>query len=116
MVELVPPGSDEDEFRIDALFARSGIEQEIVRDAEVLRVFPDLTLPVARIPHLIAMKILASAPERESDRQDVRKLLEEASATELDEARALLRLISERGFDRKKDLPAELESALAGFR
>ena len=48
MVELVPPGSDEDEFRIDGLFALSGIEPETVRDAEVLRVFPALTLPVAR--------------------------------------------------------------------
>lgn len=113
LVELAAPGAEEGEIRVDALFALSGIEAEVARDAELLRIFPGLSAPVARIPHLIALKTLAVAPGREQDRIDLRRLAREASPAEIDEARSLLRLVAARGFDRKKDLEAELDGLLA---
>src|SRR5713226_9575459 len=44
---------------IDLLFASCGIEPEIVAQSELVEVFPSLRVPVARRPHLIAMKLLA---------------------------------------------------------
>ena len=49
---------------VDLLFASCGIEPELVRDAEPLEVFEGLTLPVARLEHLLAMKVLACAQTR----------------------------------------------------
>ena len=43
-------------------FASSGIEAETVADAEPLTVLGDAPLPVARVAHLLAMKILADDP------------------------------------------------------
>lgn len=43
---------------MDLLFASSGIEHEIVAAADPLEVLPDLTVPVARTGHLIALKPL----------------------------------------------------------
>ena len=51
---------------VDLLFASSGIEHEIVAAADPLEVLPDLTVPVARTGHLIALKLLArDAPRTE---------------------------------------------------
>ena len=44
---------------VDLLFASSGIEAETVTEAETLEILPGLKIPVARIPHLIALKVLA---------------------------------------------------------
>lgn len=44
---------------VDLLFASSGIEAEVAQSAEALEITPGLTLPVARIGHLIALKVLA---------------------------------------------------------
>ena len=44
---------------IDLLFASSGIEAEIVADADPIEVLPRLTLGVARTGHLIALKVLS---------------------------------------------------------
>ncbi|MFI5401543.1 MAG: hypothetical protein ACHQ1G_01195 [Planctomycetota bacterium] len=43
----------------DLLFASSGIEPEIVAAAEPLEVLPDVRLPVARLSHLLALKVLS---------------------------------------------------------
>jgi hypothetical protein len=43
---------------IDLLFASSGIEQEVVGDAEAIELLPPLTIDVARRGHLIALKVL----------------------------------------------------------
>ncbi|MEZ4219297.1 MAG: nucleotidyl transferase AbiEii/AbiGii toxin family protein [Polyangiaceae bacterium] len=48
---------------VDLLFASSGIEPEVVRDATPLAVLPRLEVPVASLAHLLAMKILAQTPE-----------------------------------------------------
>ncbi len=44
---------------IDLLFASSGIEGEIVAEAEPIQLLPNLTMRVARVGHLIALKILS---------------------------------------------------------
>jgi len=44
---------------IELLFASSGIESEVVADADAIELLPNLTLPVARAEHLIALKVLS---------------------------------------------------------
>ena len=44
---------------IALLFASSGIESEIVAEAEPVEFMAGLTLPVARTSHLIALKVLS---------------------------------------------------------
>ena len=99
---------------VDLLFASSGIEREIVADAEPIEVIRNLTIPVARTGHLIALKILSRDDvRRPQDLVDLRALLRVASPPELSLTRQSLSLISERGYHRGRDLMAEMDR-LAG--
>lgn len=112
---LVPGGEDEVGVVLDLLFASSGVEPELVRAAERLEVFPGLPLPVATTGFLIALKILARDDQtRPQDRADLVALLAVASAADLEQARAALTLITDRGYHRGKDLRAELAALRAG--
>jgi hypothetical protein len=114
-VRLAPPAADvEDGVVVDLLFASSGIEPEIVAEAEPLEVLPGLVVPVARVPHLIAVKILASEARRPQDLIDARQLLAVARGDEPSRARELLRLVEQRGYTRGKDLQRDLDALLAG--
>lgn len=104
---VVPGGRAEPE--LDLLFASSGIEDEVVNAAELLELLPGLTAPVARLPHLIAMKVLAESDVREQDRADLQALIAVATKRELELARKAVRLIEERGFARGKKLAEVLE-------
>ena len=97
------------EPELDLLFASSGIEDEVVNAAELLELLPGLTAPVARLPHLIAMKVLAESDVREQDRADLQALIAVATKRELELARKAVRLIEERGFARGKKLAEVLE-------
>lgn len=98
---------------VDLLFASSGIEDEIVAASEVLEVLPRLRIPVARTGHLIALKVLSRDDEtRPQDLVDLRALLRVASADELAQALASLRLITERGYHRGRDLIAQFTSLI----
>lgn len=55
-VRLLSPAAGED-VAVDLFFASSGVEAEIVGAAESLEVQPGLAIPVARIGHLIAVKL-----------------------------------------------------------
>jgi predicted nucleotidyltransferase len=99
---------------VDLLFASSGIESELVRDAEPLEVLPGVTLPVACVAHLIVLKILARSPERPQDDADLVALLAVATDEDLRVARGLAQLVVERGYHRGRDLLAELRSAAGG--
>lgn len=105
---------------IDLLFATAGIEPEVAAEADLLEVLPGLTLPVAKTGHLLALKILALRPERlherPQDQIDIRELLRVADDDEVQRARLSVRLISERGFDRGKNLERELDRQLREFR
>lgn len=113
-VRLGPPGSSSEAIVLDLLFASSGIEPELVADAELLEIWPDLRVPVPRVGHLLALKVLARDDlRRPQDVADIRMLLAAADGAELQRARAALTLMTERGYHRGKDLQADW-TALVG--
>ncbi len=109
-VRLQGPGRGE--VLVDLLLGLSGIEDEVVASAEPIVLGHSIELPVASLPSLIALKILAG---RDKDSQDTQALLAAASELEILQARALLDLIERRGFDREKDLQRELDLRLLGM-
>lgn len=116
-VRLVPAGADVRGAVVDLLFASSGIEEEIVAAADAIDAVPDFRVPVARLGHLVALKVLARDDRtRPQDRVDLAALLARADAAALAEAREALALITRRGFERGRDLPAALAAALAELR
>jgi len=110
---LIPGVEDEKGVVLDLLFASSGIEPEIVAAAEILEVAPGLRVPVATIGFLIALKVLARDDRtRPQDRLDLVALLAAAAPSDVEQARAALAQITERGFQRGKDLVRDLEDLL----
>jgi predicted nucleotidyltransferase len=108
-VRLRPPNESEGGVLVDLLFASSGIEPEIIQAAETLDILPGFRVPVARIGHLMALKILARDDrQRPQDFDDLRALLLEAEPRDLEDAQAALQLIEERGYQRGKQLLEEL--------
>ncbi|HEX3070435.1 MAG TPA: nucleotidyl transferase AbiEii/AbiGii toxin family protein [Thermoanaerobaculia bacterium] len=98
---------------IDLLFASSGIESEIVDSSDRLEVFAGIEARVASVSHLMAMKILARDDRtRPQDLDDLRSLLARASGTDIETTRALLLLITERGFARRRNLVESFELLL----
>jgi len=112
-VRLRPPEEGSAGVVIDLLFASSGIELEVVTTSEPLETLFQLTVPVARIEHLLALKILARDDDRRpQDIADIRSLLSVASDSELEATRSALKLITQRVSNRGKDLLAEFDSLL----
>lgn len=99
---------------IDLLFASSGIEREIVAEAEAVELLEGLTMRVATRAHLIALKVLARDDRnRPQDWDDLRALLRDASDEEVRKARQALELIQSRGYSRGRGLGADLDRAIA---
>lgn len=112
-VRLAPPGEPDDGIVVDLLFASSGIEPEIVASAEPLVVFAGPPLPVATLPHLIALKVLSLDDRtRPQDRVDVAALVDRATGADLEAAREALASIAARGFARQQDLHAKFDALL----
>lgn len=102
-IRLRPPGRTA--LVVDLLFASCGVEPEIVEAADSIEILPRLTMPVAKIGHLIAMKLLARDDRnRPQDVDDIRALLRVASAADLRLVTVAIRQISRRGFARGRDL------------
>ena len=98
---------------IDLLFASSGIEPEVVAEAEPIELLPNLTMGVARTGHLIALKVLSRDDvSRPQDLVDLRALLRVASPAELGRARDSLALIAARGYHRDRELMSEINTLL----
>jgi nucleotidyltransferase AbiEii toxin of type IV toxin-antitoxin system len=98
---------------VDLLFASSGIEPEIVAEADMIELLPELYIRVATAAHLIALKVLARDDvTRPQDLGDLRALLRGASVVDINRARAALTLIAERGYHRGRDLHAQLDEVL----
>jgi hypothetical protein len=112
-VRLTAPLEGGGSVIVDLLFASSGIEPEIVAAAERIELVEGLSAPVARIGHLLAMKILARDDRRRpQDWDDIRALLVEATPVDLDDARTALQLIEARGYQRDKVLGEAFEQIL----
>jgi hypothetical protein len=108
-VRLVPR-DHEDRLVTDLLFASSGVEPEIVAAAGEIEVVAGVTVPVATIGHLIAMKLLARDDrQRPADADDLAALAAVAREDDWSEATTAVRLIGERGFARDRDLVTALE-------
>ena len=98
---------------IDLLFASSGIEREVVAEAEPIELLPNLLIGVARTGHLVALKLLSRDDvRRPQDLVDLRALVRVASATEVARARGALALIAARGYHRGRDLMSEMNALL----
>lgn len=101
---------------VDLLFASSGIEAEIATSAVSLEILPGLSVPVASIGHLIAMKVLARDDRRRpQDWDDLQGLIGVASQGDLNEARAALELITARGYARDRELVEDFDALLREF-
>jgi predicted nucleotidyltransferase len=110
-VRLGRPQAEPEDVVLVLLLASSGIEGEVVTGAESLELFDGLSVPVATVPALIALKLLARDDvRRPQDRMDLVALMGVASATDLAEARRLAALIAERGYARGRDLSAALDA------
>lgn len=88
---------------IDLLFASSGIEGELAAAA-----VPIDGIPVGRVGHLLALKILSESDRRLQDRIDIQVLAKVATAEDWQTAEAMVRLIKERGFHRGRALVTRL--------
>ena len=98
---------------VDLLFASSGIEPEIVTDAEPIDLLPHLRMGVAQVGHLIALKVLSRDDvRRPQDLVDLRALLRVSSSAEIERARRSLTLIAARGYNRGRHLLPELDAVL----
>jgi hypothetical protein len=100
----------------DLLFASSGIEEETIVRATLLEVAQGVTVPVARVEELLAMKVLASTKRRPLDELDFVRLVEFNPGFDEAAVRANLALITQRGYSRGEDLTAKLEACLARAR
>lgn len=101
---------------VDLLFASSGIESEVVATAEKIEIFPGLVVPVATVSSLIALKVLsANEKNRLQDILDLQHLIDCSTPTDLESARELLSLITERGFNRNKNLLQDLDDYIERF-
>lgn len=84
MVGLTPPGGAEEGLRADLMFSFAGIEEEVVDSATTLEVLPDLFVPVARVGHLLALKVYGN---RLQDQLDGLSLIRVADPPEIERAR-----------------------------
>lgn len=100
---------------VDLLFASCGIEAEIVASAEDTAIASKLTVPVAQIGHLIAMKLLSESPQRPQDRVDLVRLVQESDESDRAVAAEAVALIEARGFARDRDLAASLAELVRGL-
>jgi hypothetical protein len=112
-VRLTAAGDDDGPV-VDLLFASSGIEWEVVAGSNQVELLPGLTVKVARIEHLIALKVLSRDDlQRPQDLVDLRALLRRATAEDVTRARAALRLIAARGYHRGRELVPLLEALVS---
>lgn len=94
---------------LDLLFASSGIEPEITVAATLEPVSRSMTVPVAVVGHLIALKLLARDDRaRPNDADDLRALRDVATHSDWVIARNAVDLIQIRGYDRGRNLSASL--------
>lgn len=115
-IRVEVPEVSNDPIPIDILEQTCGIESEIVAAAEPIEIFPGIIVPVATLAHLLAMKVLSNnESDRLRDQVDIQQLLSNSTEPDLDETRAALDSIQQRGFSRGKELQKEFAKLLARF-
>jgi len=107
-VRLMSPSG----VKVDLLFARSGIETEIVDRATSIDFGGVGAVPVASAEELLAMKVLSMTDVRLQDRIDAQRLLQFTPALDLSLVRGHLARITARGYAREQDLEAKLALVL----
>lgn len=111
---FIPP-SREASIPLDILVSACGIEQDIVANSSTIEILPGLSLPVASLGHLIAMKVLSqNSFERLQDRVDLLALLRSANQQDRNMVERSLKEIANRGFSEGRNLVAELHEIEAG--
>lgn len=111
---LLPPAESEEGMVVDLLFASSGIEPEIVDAALEVHIGGGTPVRVARVGHLVALKLLSQDPAaRPQDALDLHALRSVLDAEETRRAREACALIARRGFHRGRELGLLLEDFLA---
>lgn len=88
----------------DLIFATTGIESEIVQEAELVEVFSKVHVPTATAEALLAMKTLSATPQRPRDSGDIQAIV--LANPDFDESRVLhyLNAINQRGCARGQQL------------
>jgi hypothetical protein len=116
-VRLLIPEEDASGIVADLLFASSGIETELVGGAEPVEIVPGLIVPLPHVGHLLALKVLSRDDiKRPQDLADIRALLKVADDKEIERTRNALSLITDRGFNRNRDLHQDLDALLETYR
>jgi predicted nucleotidyltransferase len=109
------PSSRDTNIPLDILVTACGIEKEIVASATTIEALPGLSLPVASLGHLIAMKVLSqNSLERLQDRVDLLALLRNATIHDRAVVERSLKDIADRGFSGDRNLGAELHAIESG--
>ena len=95
---------------VDFLFNTCGIETEIIKSSKELELIPGLSLRIASLGHILAMKILSqNKTDRVRDRTDIYNLLKSGTAEDIALSRVALSLITKKGLNRGKDLLSDLD-------
>jgi predicted nucleotidyltransferase len=90
---------------LDLLVDATGIENEVVDSSEAIDVLPELSVNIASLASLIALKTLSSVNEqRVQDLIDLKNLIGEANCEELEQAAVLVGLIQDRGYSTEVNL------------
>jgi predicted nucleotidyltransferase len=109
-IRLIRPVPGKSQVFVDLLFASSGIEDQVVACADRLEVWPQISVPVARVGHLIALKLLSRDDRRLQDQLDLQALIAVATEADLEDARKGVALIVGRGFHRGRALEADFDA------
>ena len=111
---FIPP-SREASIPLDILVTACGIEKNIVASATTIEILPGLSLPVATLGHLIAMKVLSqNSFDRLQDRVDLLALLRNATEQDRIVVERSLKEMVDRGFASGRNLVEELHEIEAG--
>lgn len=113
---LVAPHQPAGGIVVDLLFASSGIEPELVSQSVELDIGSVSPVPVARIGHLIALKLLSHDTSRPQDEMDLVALRNVLDDVETEAATSACRMIERRGYARGRPLGSLLNKYLRGGR
>jgi hypothetical protein len=92
-------------------------EDQVVKQAAPVEVLPGFVVPVAAVGYLIALRLLArDDARRPNDLADLNALLAVAAPEEIELARTAVTTITERGFNRDRDLQADLAALISSRR